>query len=177
MRVINISELGAPIILQYEGQKITIPKDGMVYFIPDHFKGSKFGGMLREVPENVPLKKHYPKLINIQKNPVNGQMYVAPEERPKPVEAFPECIYTEPDYSEFEGVEVTPQNPEYFPSYRRDKDDPSLLVDVKDMPTITERRDEVKNEDKPLKKIKINNKVRQQARKDRRERLGLKELN
>ena len=176
MRVINIWEIKAPVILQYEGKKIVIPNDGMVYFIPDYFKGSKFSGMLREVPEGVPLKKFYPKQFNTVKDPKTGQIKVVPEEKPKAIEVFPECIYTEPDFSEFEGVEVTPQNPEYFPSYRRDKDDPSLLVDVKDMPTIAERREEVKNEDKPLKKIKINNKVREEARRARREKLNLKPL-
>ena len=167
MRVTNTSELNAPVILQYQGNKITIPKDGMIYFIPDFFRGKQFKGLLRVIPDDVPLCRDYYKANNVIK--VNGVLTKQEPKPPEPIEAFPECIYKEPDFSEFEGVEITPQNPEYFPSYIRDKDDPTVLIDVKDAPTITERREEMKNEEKPLKKIKISKKIRADKKKERHE--------
>lgn len=164
MRVINIWELKVPVIIEHGGKKYTIPADGMVYFIPDTLRGDNFKGLLKVVPDNVPLKKHYPKQFNIVQDPKTGKTMVAPPEVPKPREAFPECIYKEPDFSEFADVEP-PQNPDYFPTYVRDKDDPDSLV--KKDPTLQDKRKDMENGEKPLKGIRVDKKVRSQMESQR----------
>ena len=159
MRVTNIWELKVPVTIEHGGKKYVIPHDGMVYFLPDTLRGDTFKGLLRVVPDNVPLKKHYPKQFNIVQDPKTGRQMVAPPKAPEPKEAFPEFIYKEPDFSEFANCEP-PQNPDYFPTYVRDKDDPDVLVQ-KEL-TLDEKREEVKSGDKPLKGIRVDKKVRNQ---------------
>ena len=167
MRVKNIWDLRVPVIIEYQGKKITIPYDGMIYFLPDELRGHKFKGLLEVIPDDVPLTKHSPKLFNLKQN-AKGQMYIAVD-KPKPLEAFPNDIYrpelvVEPDYS----MPVTP-NTESFITYVKDIDDPTVLVDSLTVPTIAERRDEVEKGEKPLKKVRVDAKVREAKKKERRE--------
>ena len=165
MRVTNIWDLRVPVTIEFHGKKITIPYDGMVYFLPDELRGHNFKGLLKVIPDNVPLTKHSPKLFNIKQNE-KGQMYVAKENK-EPLVAFPNDMYkpNEEKYPDYD----TPQPVEFIPTYVKDKDDPDVLVDSTEVVTIKDRREEIEKGEKPLKNVKVNSKLREAKRKERQE--------
>lgn len=172
MRVINITvNPRCSVILEYQGKKIEIKADGFIYFIPDFFKGSQFKGLLQEIPEHIPLKKHHPKMYETIKDPKTHVIisHVSVKDiKPEPLEAFPNDIY-KPENEVFPDYD-TPKNQDYFPTFIKDRDDPDVLVDSSEvMPTFTERMEELNNGEKPLKNIRVSKKLRDDIKKGKQQ--------
>jgi hypothetical protein len=144
LKVLNVWDMNAPVIVDYHGEKYTIPHDGYIYFLPEELRDHDFKGLLKILPDNLPLKKHYPIIFR----------GIMPPEKKKVDEFTKRYEYVEPPAPDYD----TPKDKTLVETFKKEIPAEFKGFDVKEDEEVVDKNL------RPLAGKKVNQKLRDQRK-------------